>query len=223
MRILPLLCFLILSFVGNAQAQKSIPSGNSSKPKLIVGIVIDQMRWDYINQFKSHFTSQQGFLRFINEGASCNNNLIPYVPTVTACGHAAVYTGSTPALHGITGNQWYDNYQQRNVYCVEDPTVVSVGVEGSAAGKMSPVNVWTTTLGDEIKLANNFKSKVYGISIKDRGAIIPAGHSADGAFWYDSKSGNFISSTYYGKSLPKWVRENNSLHRVDSFYTKGWN
>ena len=223
MRILPLLCFLILSFVSNAQAQKSIPSSTSSKPKLIVGIVIDQMRWDYINQFKSHFTSQQGFMRFINEGASCNNNLIPYVPTVTACGHAAVYTGSTPAIHGIAGNQWYDNYQQRTVYCVEDPTVVSVGVEGSSAGKMSPVNVWTTTLGDEIKLANNFKSKVFGISIKDRGAIIPAGHSADGAFWYDSKSGNFISSTYYGKSLPKWVSEYNSLHRVDSFYTKGWN
>jgi predicted AlkP superfamily pyrophosphatase or phosphodiesterase len=223
MRIYSILCFLILSFVSKAQAPKSIQSSTSSKPKLIVGIVIDQMRWDYINQFKSHFTSQQGFMRFINEGASCNNNLIPYVPTVTACGHAAVYTGSTPALHGIAGNQWYDNYQQRTVYCVEDPTVVSVGVEGSSAGKMSPVNVWTTTLGDEIKLANNFKSKVYGISIKDRGAIIPAGHSADGAFWYDSKSGNFISSTYYGKSLPKWVSEYNSLHRVDSFYTKGWN
>ena len=223
MRIYSILCFLLLSFVSNAQAPKSIQSNTSSKPKLIVGIVIDQMRWDYINQFKSHFTSQQGFMRFVNEGASCNNNFIPYVPTVTACGHAAVYTGSTPAIHGIAGNQWYDNYQQRTVYCVEDPTVVSVGVEGSSAGKMSPVNVWTTTLGDEIKLANNFKSKVYGISIKDRGAIIPAGHSADGAFWYDSKSGNFISSTYYGKSLPKWVSEYNSLHRVDSFYTKGWN
>jgi predicted AlkP superfamily pyrophosphatase or phosphodiesterase len=223
MRIYSILCFLLLSFVSKAQAPKSIQSSTSSKPKLIVGIVIDQMRWDYVNQFKSHFTSQQGFMRFINEGASCNNNLIPYVPSVTACGHAAVYTGSTPALHGIAGNQWYDNYQQRTVYCVEDPTVVSVGVEGSSAGKMSPVNVWTTTLGDEIKLANNFKSKVYGISIKDRGAIIPAGHSADGAFWYDSKSGNFISSTYYGKSLPKWVSEYNSLHRVDSFYTKGWN
>ena len=222
MRIYSILCFLLLSFVSKAQAPKSIQSNTSSKPKLIVGIVIDQMRWDYINQFKSHFTSQQGFMRFVNEGASCNNNFIPYVPTVTACGHAAVYTGSTPALHGIAGNQWYDNYQQRTVYCVEDPTVVSVGVEGSSAGKMSPVNVWTTTLGDEIKLANNFKSKVYGISIKDRGAIIPAGHSADGAFWYDSKSGNFISSTYYGKSLPKWVSEYNSLHRVDSFYTKGW-
>lgn len=223
MRIYSILCFLILSNLSNAQAPKSIQSSSSNKPKLIVGIVIDQMRWDYINQFKAHFTSQYGFLRFVNDGASCNYNFIPYVPTVTACGHAAVYTGSTPALHGIAGNQWYDNYQQKTVYCVEDPTVVSVGVEGSAAGRMSPVNVWTTTIGDEIKLANNFKSKVFGISIKDRGAIIPAGHSADGAFWYDSKSGNFISSTYYGKNLPKWVTEFNGLHRVDSFYTKGWN
>jgi predicted AlkP superfamily pyrophosphatase or phosphodiesterase len=223
MRIYSILCFLVLSFASIAQAPKPIQSSTSTKPKLIVGIVVDQMRWDYINLFKSHFTSQQGFLRFVNEGASCNNNFIPYVPTVTACGHAAVYTGSTPAIHGITGNQWYDNFQQRTVYCVEDPNVISVGVEDNPAGKMSPVNVWTTTLGDEIKLANNFKSKVFGISIKDRGAIIPAGHSADGAFWYDSKSGNFISSTYYGKNLPKWVTEYNSQHRVDSLYAKGWN
>jgi predicted AlkP superfamily pyrophosphatase or phosphodiesterase len=223
MRIYSILYFLLLSFASIAQAPKSIPSSTSSKPKLIVGIVVDQMRWDYINQFKSHFSSQQGFMRFVNEGASCNNNFIPYVPTVTACGHAAVYTGSTPAIHGIAGNQWYDNYLQRTVYCVEDPTVVAVGVEGSAAGKMSPVNLWTTTIGDEIKLANNFKSKVFGISIKDRGAIIPAGHSADGAFWYDSKSGNFISSTYYGKNLPTWVTEFNDQHRVDSCYAKGWN
>jgi len=223
MRFYSILCFFILSIVSNAQTPKSIQPGTSSKPKLIVGIVVDQMRWDYINQFKPFFTSQQGFLRFVNEGASCNNNFIPYVPTVTACGHAAVYTGSTPALHGITGNQWFDNFQQKNVYCVEDASVVSIGIEGSTAGKMSPVNVWTTTLGDEIKLANNFKSKVYGISIKDRGAIIPAGHSADGAFWYDSKSGNFISSSYYGKNLPKWVTEFNGQHRIDSLYAKGWN
>jgi predicted AlkP superfamily pyrophosphatase or phosphodiesterase len=223
MRIYSILCFVILSFTSFAQAPKSIQSATTSKPKLIVGIVVDQMRWDYINQFKPYFTSQQGFLRFMNEGASCNNNLIPYVPTVTACGHTAVYTGATPALHGITGNQWYDNYKQRNVYCVEDPTVQSVGVEGSPAGKMSPVNVWTSTIGDEIKLSTNFKSKVIGISIKDRGAIIPAGHSADGAFWYDSKSGNFISSTYYGKNLPTWVSDYNAAHRVDSLYAKGWN
>lgn len=222
MRIYSILCLALFTLASNAQAPKPTQTSTSSKPKLIVGIVVDQMRWDYINQFKTHFTTQRGFLRFVNEGASCNNNLIPYVPTVTACGHTAVYTGATPAIHGITGNQWYDNYKQKNVYCVEDPTVQSVGVEGSPAGKMSPVNVWTSTIGDEIKLANNFKSKVIGISIKDRGAIIPAGHSADGAFWYDSKSGNFISSTYYGKNLPTWVSAYNAQHRVDSMYAKGW-
>jgi hypothetical protein len=185
--------------------------------------MVDQMRWDYINQFKPYFTSQQGFLRFLNEGASCNNNMIPYIPTVTASGHASVYTGSTPAMNGIAGNQWFDNILQKTVYCVEDPSVVSVGIDGSAAGKMSPKNLWTSTIGDEMKLASNFKSKVYGISIKDRGAILPAGHSADGAFWYDSKTGKFISSNYYYKTLPSWVSNYNDQHRVDSLYTKGWN
>jgi predicted AlkP superfamily pyrophosphatase or phosphodiesterase len=222
MRIVSILCFLILSFASNAQAPKSTPTTPSNKPKLVVGIMVDQMRWDYINQFKAYFTTQQGFLRFMNEGASCNNNIIPYIPTVTACGHASVYTGSTPALNGIAGNQWFDNYLQKSVYCVEDSSVISVGIDGSAAGKMSPKNLWTSTIGDEMKLASNFKSKVYGISIKDRGAILPAGHSADGAFWYDSKTGKFISSNYYYKTLPAWVSNYNDQHRVDSFYTKGW-
>ena len=222
MRFLSILCFLFLSIGSNAQATKSTQSTNTSKPKLIVGIMVDQMRWDYINQFKAYFTSQQGFLRFMNEGASCNNNIIPYIPTVTAIGHASVYTGSTPAIHGIAGNQWFDNILQKSVYCVEDSTVISVGIDGSAAGKMSPKNLWTSTIGDEMKLASNFKSKVYGISIKDRGAILPAGHSADGAFWYDSKTGKFISSNYYYKTLPSWVSNYNDQHRVDSLYTKGW-
>ena len=204
-------------------AQKSNPvKAADAKPKLVVGIVVDQMRWDYVNNFKPFFKTQNGFLRFMNQGASCNNNLISYLPTVTACGHAAVYTGSTPAIHGITGNSWFDNIQQRMVYCVEDNSVQAVGIENSSAGKMSPLNVWTTTIGDELKLATNFKSKVYGVSLKDRGAIIPAGHSADGAFWYDSKSGNFISSTYYGKTLPLWLTNYNNAKKVDSFYKLGW-
>jgi predicted AlkP superfamily pyrophosphatase or phosphodiesterase len=204
-------------------AQKTNPvKATDAKPKLVVGIMVDQMRWDYVNKFKPFFKTQNGFLKLMNQGASCNNNLIPYIPTVTACGHTAVYTGSTPAIHGITGNSWYDNIQQKMIYCVEDNSVQAVGIENSSAGKMSPLNVWTTTIGDELKLATNFKSKVYGISLKDRGAIIPAGHSADGAYWYDSKSGNFISSTYYGKSLPTWLTNYNNAKKVDSFYKLGW-
>jgi predicted AlkP superfamily pyrophosphatase or phosphodiesterase len=220
MRLLVLCSFFIVSL--NLSAQKPTQVTNS-KPKLVVGIVVDQMRWDYINNFKPYFKTQNGFLKFMNEGASCNNNLISYVPTVTACGHTAVYTGATPAIHGITGNSWYDNVLQRVVYCTEDASVQSVGVENSPAGKMSPKNVWTTTIGDELKLATNFKSKVFGISLKDRGAIIPAGHSADAAYWYDSKTGKFISSSYYGKtSLPNWLNAYNSLNMVDSFYKLGW-
>jgi predicted AlkP superfamily pyrophosphatase or phosphodiesterase len=220
MRLLVLFSFLILSL--SLSAQKSTNPTNT-KPKLVVGIVVDQMRWDYINNFKAYFKTQNGFLKFMNEGASCNNNIISYVPTVTACGHTAVYTGATPAIHGITGNSWYDNVLQRVVYCTEDTSVQSVGVENSAAGKMSPKNVWTTTIGDELKVATNFKSKVFGVSLKDRGAIIPAGHAADAAYWYDSKTGKFISSSYYGKtSLPNWLNAYNSSNKVDSFFKLGW-
>jgi len=216
-----LLIFSLIATQTFAQKSNAVKA-TDTKPKLVVGIVVDQMRWDYVNKFKPFFKTQNGFLKLLNQGASCNNNLISYLPTVTACGHAAVYTGSTPAIHGITGNDWYDNIQQRIVYCVEDNSVQAVGIENSSNGKMSPLNLWTTTVGDELKLATNFKSKVYGISLKDRGAIIPAGHSADGAFWYDSKSGNFISSTYYGKSLPTWLTNYNNAKKVDSFYKLGW-
>lgn len=221
MKFLTVLTLSILNLC--AVAQNQVKTSNSNKPKLVVGIMVDQMRWDYINKFKANFTSNNGFLRLVNEGATCDYTMIPYVPTVTAVGHASVYTGSVPALNGITGNNWFDNYSQKSVYCVDDNTVNSVGIENSAAGKMSPINLWTTTIGDELKIATNFKSKVIGLSIKDRGAILPAGHSADGAFWYDSKTGNFISSTYYASQLPSWVTNYNNQHRVDSLYTKGWN
>ena len=221
----------IFSLISNAQKNDHSPKMKlasskqmaPSKPKLIVGIVVDQMRWDYVNRFKPYFKTITGFQRFLNEGATANNTLIPYIPTVTACGHASVYTGSIPALNGIAGNEWYDNFKQKRIYCVEDPNVQTVGSNNNSAGQMSPVNVWTTTISDELKLATNFKSKVFGISLKDRGAIIPAGHSANGAFWYDSKSGNFISSTYYGKTLPSWVSQYNSMHRPDSLYNLDWN
>ena len=231
MRALLLISLSLLSFFTKAQKQKNTETvkfntskqTRANKPKLIVGIVVDQMRWDYVNRFKPFFKNANGFQRFINEGATVDNTIIPYVPTVTAAGHACVYTGSVPALHGIAGNNWYDNVKQKTVYCVDDSNVQTVGSNNAAAGQMSPVNVWTTTIGDEIKLANNFKSKVFGISLKDRGAIIPAGHSANGAYWYDSKSGNFISSTYYGKTLPSWVNNYNNLHRPDSLYSLDWN
>ena len=194
-----------------------------TKPKLVVGIVVDQMRWDYLYRFNDLYKPNGGFKRLLGEGFSCDNTFVPYLPTVTACGHTCVYTGSVPAIHGITGNNWFDNNLQRGVYCVEDKTVQAVGSNAGEAGQMSPNNVLVTTITDELRLSNNFQSKVIGISMKDRGAIIPAGHSANAAYWYDSKSGSFITSTYYMKELPEWMKTFNARKLVDTFYARNWN
>lgn len=205
------------------QSQPLTTPPTASRPKLVVGIVVDQMRWDYLYRFHDLYKANAGFGRLLGEGFTCNNTFVPYLPTVTACGHTCVYTGSVPAIHGITGNNWWDNQLQRSVYCTEDMTVAAVGSNAGNAGKMSPANVFTTTITDELRLATNFRSKTFGISMKDRGAIIPAGHAANAAYWYDSKSGNFISSTYYMKELPGWMQRFNGRKLVDSFYAKNWN
>ena len=192
-----------------------------ARPKLVVGIVIDQMRWDYLYRFNGLFKANGGFKRLLNEGFSCENTFIPYTPTYTAAGHASVYTGSVPAVDGITGNNWYDKLQNRAVYCTEDNTVSTVGAGGDA-GKMSPRNLLPTTVTDELRLSTNFESKVIGVALKDRGSILPAGHSANAAYWYDGKSGNFITSTYYTNELPEWVQAFNERKVVDSLYKLNW-
>jgi predicted AlkP superfamily pyrophosphatase or phosphodiesterase len=217
-RILSFLSFLVLFVASDAQ---TTPQG-IQRPKLVVGIVIDQMRWDYLYRFNNVFAPTGGFKRMMGEGFTSNNTLIPYAPTVTACGHTCVYTGSVPAIHGITGNAWWDNQLMRTVYCSEDKTVSTVG-STTDAGQMSPKNMLTTTVCDELRLATNFKSKVIGVAIKDRGSILPAGHSANAAYWYDSRTGNFITSSYYMKELPTWVNQFNQRKLVDSFYQIGWN
>jgi predicted AlkP superfamily pyrophosphatase or phosphodiesterase len=191
------------------------------RPKLVVGIVVDQMRWDYLYRFYDRY-GNGGFKRLLGEGFSCENTFIPYAQTVTAAGHTCVYTGSVPAIHGIMGNDWYDKALGRNVYCTEDDSVKIVG-GAAAALPQSPKNLWTTTIGDELRLATNFKSKVIGIAIKDRGGILPAGHSANAAYWYDYLSGNWVTSTYYRDELPGWATAFNNRKIVDSFYRLNWN
>lgn len=203
-------------------SQATTNSANISRPKLVVGIVIDQMRWDYLYRFYPVFKSNGGFKRFLNGGFSCENTFVPYTPTVTAAGHTCVYTGSVPAIHGIMGNEWYDRLQQKTVYCSGDDSVTSVG-SNDDLGKMSPRNMLTTTVGDELRLATNFRNKVIGVAIKDRGAILPAGHAANAAYWYDNKTGDFITSTYYMQQLPQWVQAFNSRKMVDSLYKLNWN
>jgi predicted AlkP superfamily pyrophosphatase or phosphodiesterase len=184
-----------------------------ARPKLVVGIVIDQMRWDYLYRFYSRY-GNTGFKRLMNEGFSAENTFIPYTPTYTACGHASIYTGSVPAINGIIGNNWYDPELGRDMYCVEDKTAKTVG-SPTKAGEMSPKNLLVTTIGDELRLASNFKSKVIGIAQKDRGAILPAGHSANAAYWYDGSTKSWISSSYYMQALPTWVTSFNAKKNVD--------
>lgn len=206
---------LLLVFSVSLQAQ------TLQRPKLVVGIVVDQMRWDYLYRFYDRYDAKGGFKRMLNQGFSCENTMIPYTPTVTACGHSSIYTGSVAAVTGITGNFWWDRQQMRAVYCTEDKSVNTVG-SNTALGKMSPKNMLVTTICDELRLATNFKSKVIGISLKDRGGILPAGHSANGAYWYDNTNGNWITSTYYMNELPKWVIDFNTQKQVDKYYQSGW-
>ncbi|MFN8284345.1 MAG: alkaline phosphatase PafA [Chitinophagales bacterium] len=198
-------------------------TATNARPKLVVGIVVDQMRWDFLYRYYDRY-SKGGFKRLMNDGFACENTFIPYTPTVTAAGHTCVYTGSVPAIHGIVGNGFYDYTSNRELYCSEDKSVKTVGA-ANENGQMSPKNMLVTSVCDELKLATNFRSKVIGIAIKDRGAILPAGHSADAAYWYDSKSGNFISSSFYFKNLqlPKWTQDFNASNAINKYYEKNWN
>lgn len=193
---------------------------NINRPKLVVGIVVDQMRWDYLYRYANRYTDG-GFKRLLKDGFSCENTLINYTPTITACGHTCIYTGSVPAVHGIVGNDWYNRELSRDVYCAEDSTVNTVG-STSNAGKMSPRNMQVTTIGDELRLSNNFQSKVVGVAIKDRGAILPAGHSATAAYWYDGTTGNWVTSTYYMTQLPDWAADFNSMKWPARYLSQPW-
>jgi len=194
-----------------------------SKPKLVVGIVVDQMRQEYLWRYESKFGAN-GFKRLMNEGFMLKNAHYNYVPTETGPGHASVYTGSTPAIHGIVANEWYDRKLGKGVNCVNDSTQKPIGTDVAGSGTVSPWRLLSTTITDELKLATQQRAKVIGVSLKDRGAVLPAGHMADGAYWYDGKTGNMITSTYYKKdSLPDWVKKFNQLKLADKYLNQEWN
>ena len=219
------LSILSLSTV-SAQTKKTNTTAKAfpaevARPKLVIGLVVDQMRWDYLYRYYNRY-SNGGFKRLINEGFSVENTFIPYTPTYTAVGHTTIYTGSVPAVHGIIGNDWYNSETKKNVYCTEDSTVVTVGSTPSTEGNMSPKNLLATTITDELRLATNFKGKVIGISLKDRGSILPAGHAANAAYWYQGSTGNWITSSYYMKEVPAWIADYNKLKLANKFYAKNW-
>ena len=212
-------CFSVLLSL-TVKAQKNpVKSNEFERPKLVVGIVVDQMRYDYISRFWNGY-SEGGFKRLVKDGFNFKNNHYNYAPTSTGPGHASVYTGTTPASHGIIGNDWYDKEIGASVYCAADNTYASVGTT-SAAGQMSPKQLLTTTISDQLKLHTQSRSKVIAIALKDRGAVLPGGHTADAAYWFHGKEeGSWISSTFYMEALPSWVTQFNS--KVPQQYKKPW-
>ena len=184
-------------------------SGQVERPKLVVGLVVDQMRWDYLYNYE---WGEGGFKTLLTDGYRCNNTIIDYVPTVTAAGHASIYSGTTPAFHGIAGNNFMLNGE--NVTSVQDDSERAVGGNEKTRGK-SPRNLITTNIADQLMLATDFKSRTVGIALKDRASILPAGHHPVGAYWYDKGSTSFVTSTYYMDKLPKWVSDFNKKHREE--------
>lgn len=201
------------------QAQKNASPQAAAQPKLVVGIVVDQMRQDYIYRYWDRF-GEGGFKRLINQGYFYRNMQYNYVPTYTGPGHASIYTGTTPAVHGIISNDWYLKHEDRYIYCTEDKTVTSVGSSGKE-GQMSPRNMLSTTIGDELKLATMQRSKVFAVSLKDRASILPGGHTANGAFWFEG-GGSFISSSYYMHALPQWLVDFNAQQLPKKYLAQGW-
>ncbi|RYG23217.1 MAG: alkaline phosphatase family protein, partial [Chitinophagaceae bacterium] len=208
--------FLVILLSGIIGVSQKKPA----QPKLVIGIVVDQMRADYVYRFYDKL-GDGGFKRFLKKGFDCRNTNYDYVPTYTGPGHAAIYTGTPPALNGIVSNDWYDRESKKNVYVAGDDNTEPVGTS-SASGKMSPHRLLTTTVTDELRLSNNQQSKVIGVCLKDRGSIMPSGHMPNGAYWFDNTTGNWITSTYYSKDLPQWVKDFNGKKLCDSYLSKPW-
>jgi hypothetical protein len=209
------ICFFILFFTssynGFSQPQRA--------PKLIVGVVVDQMCYDYLYRYYDRF-SKRGFRMMMNNGLNCRNTQYNYIPTYTGPGHASIYTGTTPNNHGIVGNDWYDRILQSTINCVDDNSVKSVGAD-SQDGLCSPRNYKTHTIGDQLRLTWK-ESKVISLSIKDRGAILPGGHLSNGSYWFDYQSGKFITSSFYRSNLPDWLQEFNSRNVVANAMNQKW-
>ncbi|MDX2360982.1 MAG: alkaline phosphatase family protein [Crocinitomicaceae bacterium] len=204
---------LISLLVSNVNAQQN------DSPKLVVGIVVDQMCYEYLYRYYNKFCDG-GFKLMMEEGTNCRNTNYDYIPTYTGPGHASIYTGTTPNNHGIVGNDWYDRTTNGSVNCVQDSLVQSVGTV-SAYGMYSPINLKSNTITDQLKMTYP-GAKVVSMSIKNRGAILPGGHLSDGSYWYDYATGKFITSSYFQDELPEWVSRFNKMKQVENYLTQTW-
>ncbi len=207
------LSIFIFSLIINLNAQ-------TERPKLVVGIVVDQMKQEYIWRFENDF-GDGGFKRLMNDGFMAKNAHYNYSSTSTGPGHASIYTGTTPSIHGIVNNNWYSRILKRSVYCAEDTAVTAVG-GAESNGEISPVNLYSSTITDELKMFTQQQGKVIAMSIKDRGSALPGGHLSDGSYWYDSRTGNFMTSSFYMDALPAWVEAFNNKQLADEYLNKTW-
>lgn len=223
------LLFLTTIFSIHLLAAAPAGSAYSGHPKLVVILVIDQFRGDYLDRYRDEFR-EDGFRMFLDHGAVFSNCDYNYANTRTAPGHATLLTGAYSNGHGIIANDWYDP-ERKNAKGALEPGVVTsvwdanakfVGVPDKGEGAASPHNLRATTLGDELKLATQGKSRVFAISLKDRAAILPGGFSANGAFWIEKNSGAWITSDYYQAQLPDWIQEFNSSKRKDKYWNVEW-
>ncbi|MES2589405.1 MAG: alkaline phosphatase PafA [Bacteroidota bacterium] len=203
----------IFSIKINAQSETKTP------PKLVIGIVVDQMCYDYLYRFAPKF-GKNGFMKLIQNGTFCENTQYNYVPTFTGPGHASIYTGTTPSNHGIVANDWFDRDSKKEKGCVSDSLVKSIGTK-SNEGQASPLNLKVNTITDQLKLTYK-KSKVISMSIKDRGAILPGGHLSDGSYWFDYQTGNFVTSTFFKEKMPVWVDDFNKEKQPSSYLKQTW-
>src|SRR5579884_4358687 len=187
-------------------------------PRLVVAVVVDQFRYDYLTRFRDEYKA--GFARLFREGAVFTDAHHMHFPTVTAIGHSTFLSGATPSISGIVGNEWFDRESGKVVTSVDDPETRLLGGTPGLIGS-SPHRLLVSTLGDELKMSGH-SSKVIGVSIKDRAAILPSGHMADGAYWFDSGTGNFVSSTFYFSDVPGWVKEFNAQKNPDRYSNAVW-
>ena len=193
------------------------PEPAAARPRLLLLVAVDQFRYDYLTRFRGDFKG--GFDRLLREGASFTNAHLEHYPTVTAVGHSTMLSGAPPSLSGIIGNDWYDRQTHQNITSVADPATKVVG--GPAGAGSSPHRLLVSTLADELKLAGR-PSRAIGLSFKDRSAILTVGRMADGAYWFDSKTGTFVTSTWYREELPAWLREWNARKPADAFVGRDW-
>ena len=205
--------FFCVLFFNNLKAQEK-------NPPLIVGIVVQQMRYDAVARYASEMGTD-GFLRIFNHGAVCHNACYDYMITEPSPGFATIYTGANPCSHGIIADSWYDRNSGKYVSSTGDTKYSAVG-SVSETGKVSPLKLSGTTIGDQLKLSNYKRSKVFSVSYNNYGAVLPSGRLSNGAYWFDEKSGCFISSSYYMKTLPTWVSEFNAKKRPEEYLEKGW-